>query len=106
MLILALLLAVTNPNIPACAREATVVNAVAPVISKADYEPKVSARVLVSIDANGNVTGAKVMLSSGSTAIDDAALEAAKKSTYKPAIGLDCKPHAGEYDFHIATGPN
>jgi TonB family protein len=106
MLIFALLIAATNPNIPACASEVKVVNAVAPDISKADYKPNVTARVLVSVDANGNVTDAKVMLSSGSTAIDNDTLVAAKKSTYKPAIGLDCKPHAGQYDFHIATGPH
>jgi TonB family protein len=93
-------------NIPACAHEVEIVNAVSPNISKADFKPNVTARVLVTVDASGNVTSAKVMLSSGSTAIDNATLEAAKKSTYKPGIGIDCKPHAGQYDFHIQTGPN
>jgi TonB family protein len=95
-----------NQAIPACAREVAIVNAVSPNISRADFKPGATARVLVTVDASGNVTGAKVMLSSGSAAIDNATLDAAKKSTYKPAIGIDCKPHAGQYDFHIQLGPN
>ena len=99
-------IAATNSNIPACAHEVRIVNAVAPDISKADFRPNVTARVLVSVDTKGNVTGAEVMHSSGFAAIDNATLVAAKKSTYSPGVGLDCKPVGGQYDFHIATGPN
>lgn len=106
MLIFALLLAAANPNIPACASDVKIVNAVQPDISKADYKPNVTAGVLVTVDANGNVTGAKVVQSSGSAAIDNDTLNAAKKSTYQAAIGIDCKPHNGQYYFHIETGPH
>jgi beta-lactamase regulating signal transducer with metallopeptidase domain len=99
-------LAATNPNIPACAHDIKVVDAVAPDIAKADFKPNVESGVLVTIDATGHVVDEKIVLSSGSTAIDKATLEAARKSTYGPAVGMNCQPTAGHYYFHIATGPH
>ena len=99
-------LAVTNPNIPACAHDIKPLDAVPPDIAKADFKPNVESGVLVTIDAAGHVVDAKIVLSSGSTAIDKATLEAARKSTYAPAVGMNCQPQGGHYYFHIATGPH
>ena len=99
-------LAATNPNIPACAHDIKVVDAVAPDIAKADFKPNVESGVLVTIDATGHVVDAKIVLSSGSTAIDDDTLNAARKSTYGPAVGINCQPEGGHYYFHMKTGPH
>ncbi|MGB6984585.1 MAG: M56 family metallopeptidase [Candidatus Aquilonibacter sp.] len=106
-----------TPNIPACARDVKPIDARDPDISKADFKPNIEAGVIVAVDSNGRVTGEKLVLSSGSAAIDNDVLNAAKNSTYQAATEIDksslsgprssitCHPVAGHYYFHIATGP-
>ena len=65
----------------------------------------VSAQVVVNISSTGAVTGAAIHKSSGYPAIDNAALDAARKSTYDPAK-RDCKPVAGTYLFNTTFSPN
>jgi TonB family protein len=91
-------------NLSRCNHDATVVHAVRPNISKADFKPNASANALVTVGADGRVDGAKIVKSSGSTAIDHATLEAATHSTYASATKA-CKAIAGEYMFHVQTGP-
>jgi TonB family protein len=55
--------------------------------------------VLVSVDAGGRVVNA-VIKQSPSVVLNDAALGAARASTYRPALH-DCKPAPGEYLFAV-----
>jgi len=55
---------------------------------------------MVSLDANGRVTGERVIHSSGVRALDESALKAAAESQYSPRI-TDCKPVAGRYLFKV-----
>lgn len=45
--------------------------------------------VRISVDEKGNVTDARIGKSSGITAIDDAAISAARKRSYTPKV-VDC----------------
>ena len=54
--------------------------------------------MLVDISATGAVTNVKLTKSSGDVDIDNAALEAARKSTYQPKI-VACKAVPGTYVF-------
>jgi D-alanyl-D-alanine endopeptidase (penicillin-binding protein 7) len=86
-----------------CYRSAMVVDAVPPDISKDAFRPNVSAEALVTIDASGHPLKAKIVTPSGSAAIDNATVEAAMHSTYKPKLS-DCKAVAGTYLFRVDTG--
>jgi TonB family protein len=54
--------------------------------------------ILVSLDASGHVTDTKVIVSSGQTAVDDFAMQCARRSIFKPATcaGVPC---AGTYIY-------
>jgi TonB family protein len=51
-----------------------------------------TALIKVRLDADAKVTGATVSKSAGSAVLDDAAVAAAKSSTYKAAQDESCKP--------------
>ncbi len=55
-------------------------------------------QVKVTLAENGAVIDAQVYASSGSTALDVAAIAAAKRSSFAPEID-DCRQHAGSYLF-------
>ena len=55
-------------------------------------------QVKVTLAESGAVTDAQVYASSGSPALDAAAVAAARRSTYAPEID-DCRPRAGSYLF-------
>ena len=57
-------------------------------------------QVMVSLDEHGNVTNARIQ-SSPSKLLNQAALEAARKSTFTPEI-RNGKPVAGEYQFTVS----
>lgn len=59
-----------------------------------------TAAIAVSLDAQGRVTGAKVAQSSGSTGLDQAALQMAQNATYAPKLTA-CKPVPGDYTFTV-----
>ena len=75
-----------------------------PDISKADYRANVSANALVTVAPSGHPTGAKIVKSSGSDAIDHATVAAAMASTYSPQLDA-CKAVTGQYLFHVQTAP-
>ncbi len=56
------------------------------------------ATVLVSVDANGNVTGASVQSSTGSPELDRAALKLAENGQYLPAV-YGCKSVGETYQY-------
>jgi D-alanyl-D-alanine endopeptidase (penicillin-binding protein 7) len=94
-----------QPNFPAnCYHGVKVINAPAPDIPKSAYRANVSANALVTVGADGHPVGAKIVLSSGSKAIDNATIVAAMKSTYSPEMS-NCKPKTGAYLFHVETAP-
>jgi beta-lactamase regulating signal transducer with metallopeptidase domain len=90
-------------QLKATSSDVKVVNAVPPDISKADYRPNVQANAVVTVGADGTPQKAKISLSSGSAAIDQATIKAAMASTYSPAMS-NCKPRVDQYLFHVATG--
>jgi beta-lactamase regulating signal transducer with metallopeptidase domain len=93
-----------QPNFPAgCYHGVTVTNAAMPAIPKSSYRPNVSANALVTVEADGRPLSAKIVLSSGSKAIDNATVVAAMKSTYSPEMS-NCKTKTGTYLFHVETG--
>ncbi len=88
---------------PSCAQphvDAAVTRAVEP-----DY-PELARRqgvtgttqIKVTLADSGAVTDAQVYVSSGSSALDAAAIAAARRSTYAPEI-VDCRQRAGSYLF-------
>lgn len=89
---------------PACAnpnRDASVTNAVPP-----DYPDSardinlgpVTVLVQVTLDANGALVSTKIAQSSDNAAIDQAAVRAARESTYAARL-VNCEPTAGDYIF-------
>lgn len=57
-------------------------------------------QVEVSIDPDGKITATSIYRSSGSQALDNAALAAARQSTYKADV-RDCEAVAGSYLFTV-----
>lgn len=96
--------AVATPAAPSCAdpnADATVTNVATPDYpdSARDLQlGNVSVLVKVTLDARGALVGATIAQSSGNLAVDDAALRAARQSTYAPRI-VNCVPSAGSYIF-------
>ena len=93
------------PPAPACSdpnSEATTIVAVSPDAPAGDSLPpsNVTAMIKVDLDANGNVTGVSVYASAGSPELDQAAMQAARESTYAPER-RDCRPVAGSYLFKV-----
>jgi TonB family protein len=89
-----------NPN-----AEAAVLTPAPPMVPAS--APKLAnawVTVLVTIGPNGKVTHESVQHSSGSSQIDEATLDAAKRSTYSPKL-VDCKPVAGSYVIKAKFAP-
>jgi TonB family protein len=59
----------------------------------------------VTIGPTGNLVDAKISQSAGNMALDQAALAAARQSTYAPKI-VDCQPTTGSYYFKVTFDPN
>ena len=55
-------------------------------------------QIKVTLDAQGRVTAASVYKSSGNAALDNATLDAARRSTYRPGEFL-CEPEANSYIY-------
>lgn len=60
----------------------------------------VNVTVVVSLTANGSLTDAKIQQSGNNFAIDRAALEAARNSSYAPKV-VNCVPVASKYIFAV-----
>jgi TonB family protein len=82
-----------------CNSDPAVIKLADPNVSKAMYE-RISgtlvATVAVTLDAAGKVTDAKIYHSSGNSTLDDAAIDAAKRSTYSAGI-TNCAPSGGTF---------
>jgi TonB family protein len=95
--------AVTTPT--NCDHGATVVSPAAPAYPKDAPKVKTDVTVRVGVAASGSVTYVTVVKSSGVPAIDTATAQAARASTYKPAMS-SCKAVAGYYLFHAEFKPD
>ena len=96
--------ACTTPNV-----EATVTNAVqayypAPARDLGFGRP-VTVEIKVTVGAIGNLLGTRFVKSSGSALLDDAAVRAARESSYSPKI-VNCHPTQGNYLFHAILQPH
>jgi TonB family protein len=93
---------------PTCAipnHEATVVVAVTPAPDAArSLKTPATAVVEVTIGPDGKLISAKVVQSSKIAAVDQAALDAASKTTYSPKV-VDCKPVTESYAFPYTFDP-
>jgi protein TonB len=88
---------------PACAQphvDATTTNPVTPDTPEMAKQQGAtgSVSVKVSLSPTGGVTGATIYKSSGNSLLDNAAVQAAKESTYAPEID-NCEKVAGDYIF-------
>ena len=89
--------ACSNPNV-----DASVIDAMSPAYPDSAREQglgDVSVLVQVTIDAQGRLIDARIAQSSHNLAIDQAALRAARLTTYEPRI-VNCVPTQGTYLFH------
>ncbi len=88
---------------PACAQphvDATTTNPVSPDTPEMAKQQGLTgtSMVKVSLSATGSVLGATIYKSSGSALLDNAAVQAAKESSYSPEID-NCAKVAGDYIF-------
>ncbi|MBV8727567.1 MAG: TonB family protein [Candidatus Eremiobacteraeota bacterium] len=96
---------------PACAdpyREATMTNGVAPEYPEAAKEQglgAVTVLVKITLSPGASVESASVLQSSGNMSIDQAAMVAARQSSYAPKL-VDCKPVEGTYSFRASFDPS
>ena len=65
----------------------------------------VSVEIEVTVGPSGNLVGAKIYKSGNNMAIDQAALRAARESTYSPKL-VDCQPTTGDYLFKADFQPD
>jgi protein TonB len=96
---------------PACKtpyQDATVVNQAQPEYPDAARDlglGEVQVAVTVTIGPEGNLVDAKISQSAGNMSLDQAALAAARQSTYAPKI-VNCQPTTGSYYFKVTFDPN
>ena len=96
---------------PACKtpyQDATAVNPVTPEYPDSAREQglgEVQVTVVVTIAPSGSLENATIGQSGGNMAIDQAALSAARQSTYAPKI-VNCQPVEGTYNFKVTFDPN
>jgi len=96
---------------PACAdpyREATMTNGVAPEYPQAAKDQglgPVVVLVKITLSPSASVENASVLQSSGNMSVDQAALVAARQSSYAPKLS-DCKPVEGTYSFRASFDPS
>ncbi len=83
-------ISVTQPEFPASAAATTT--------------RTVTVLVEVIVDEYGKVQSLRIKTSSGSLALDDAAMRAANATTYSPKI-VNCKPVSGTYVFRADFSP-
>lgn len=79
-----------TPEMPAAARDAGLTG---------------TSQVKVDLSATGTVLDATIATSSGSTILDAAAIQAAKRTTYAPKV-LDCQRVPGSYLFRVEFDNN
>jgi periplasmic protein TonB len=96
---------------PACKtpyQDATVVQQAQPEYPDSAREQglgEVQVAVKVTIGPSGSLENATISQSAGNMALDQAALAAARQSTYAPKI-VNCEPVTGDYLFRVTFDPN
>ena len=96
---------------PACKtpyQDATVVNQAQPEYPDAARDQglgEVQVAVQVTIGPSGGLIDAKIAQSANNMALDQAALAAARQSTYAPKV-VNCQPVTGDYLFRVTFDPN
>jgi TonB family protein len=99
-----------NPKIPAqvakCNSDVEVTNAAPPIPPKGALKGTAEGGAVVVVAPDGHIVSAKIAQSTGSTVLDKSLLDAARASTYKPAMA-NCKTIQGSYYFHAVfnAGP-
>ncbi len=95
---------------PACAdpyREATMTNGVSPEYPESAKEQglgPVTVIVKITLSPAASVESASVLQSSGNMAVDQAAIIAARQSSYAPKL-MNCQPAEGTYSFRANFDP-
>ncbi|MBV8721080.1 MAG: energy transducer TonB, partial [Candidatus Eremiobacteraeota bacterium] len=95
--------ACANPNV-----EATTTNAVPaeyPESAKDLGLGEVTAQVEVTVGPSGNLINATIFKSTNNMAMDQAALRAARQSSYSPKL-VNCQPVQGDYLFRVDFNPD
>ncbi|MDQ6929815.1 MAG: TonB family protein [Candidatus Eremiobacteraeota bacterium] len=96
---------------PACAtpmKDATMVNGVSPEYPESAREANlgpVTVVVKIVLSASAGVLDASVIQSSNNSAVDRAAISAAKQSSYSPKVE-NCAPVQGSYSFRANFDPS
>ncbi|MDP9018778.1 MAG: TonB family protein [Candidatus Eremiobacteraeota bacterium] len=96
---------------PQCAtpfKDATPVNLVSPEYPESAKEANIGPAVVIvkiTLSASASVLDASVISSSGNSALDRAAISAAKQSSYSPKV-VDCAPVTGDYSFRANFDPS
>src|SRR5690348_8365014 len=85
-----------------CNHDPTVITLAQP-LWPASASPHGSVTVAVTLDAEGKVAAASVFQSSGDPAVDAAAVDAAKQSTYAPGA-TNCAPSGGTFGVQFQYG--
>ena len=91
-----------NPN-----QDPTVIQAAPPVYPESARELGlgiVNAKVVVTVSPTGSVIAVKIVQSTGNMALDQAAISAARQSTYSPKV-VNCEPVASQYLFSVTFDP-
>ena len=94
-----------GPPAPACSdpnAEAKTIVAVSPDAPSSAYgaSSDVTAMIKVDLDPSGRILGVSVYRSAGSLELDQAAMQAARQSTYSPEM-RDCQAVPGSYLFKV-----
>jgi TonB family protein len=88
--------------------DATVVNQAQPEYPDAARDlglGEVQVAVQVTIAPSGQLVGTKIAQSAGNMSLDNAAVAAARQSTYSPKI-VNCQAVQGDYLFRVTFDPN
>jgi TonB family protein len=105
------IVAAHNPAGPGCKYpnlDAEVLNQAMPEypdIARTADIAEATVKAKVRLNESGGVTEIRITKSSGNMALDQAALAAARQSSYLPAIA-DCKRVPGTFDFNVTFQPN
>jgi len=100
---------INTPIVQTCAqpnRDVSVITAASP--PPTEYAGEITAPtavyVQVIVDADGSVQGARIYKSDGNAKLEQAAIEAARSSTFSPKI-IDCNPARSSYLFRANFSP-
>lgn len=92
-------------NSKSCDRDGSIASSAHAVLpADVHLQQAATALVKVTIGENGQLVDAKIQQSSGNNAVDQAALDAAKRSTYAPKF-VSCKAVVASYIYKMVFNP-